>query len=336
MVRSEFLGSSCNHTIARRTVPAKSGRRTFVVAAISPDELNGLKGAAVPRLCCVDMDGTILNSRNRIHPRNVEAVMRLLTTTDVGFFPATGKSRTGALKAMGKLGEYLQQDCAGGVPGVFLQGLCVYGPDGAICYERTLPEDLARSVVSLAKELGTTLIAYGVDGNTILCEQEDKETAKLAEHSEPNPEPVGSWSSVIGRESIYKFIFMAPEERILAIRPRIEEELGAVAAITRATPGMIEVLPFGASKGHGVSKLLQALNVRPEQVLAVGDGENDVEMLRLCGISVVMANGVPSAVSAAKYRTASNDEGGVADAIERFVFQAITPSVRFSGGSTAA
>jgi Cof subfamily protein (haloacid dehalogenase superfamily) len=282
----------------------------------------------MPQLCCIDMDGTILSSRNEIHPKNVETVIRLLQTTNVGFVPATGKSRSGAVKAMAALGDYLQEENPDGVPGVYLQGLCVYGADGSLLYERTLAPEVSRRVVALSKILKTSLIAYGINGETILCEAEDEETSKLEMYHEPAPVAVGNWDSVIGLVSIHKFIFMAPEEQILSIRPYIEAELGAISEITRATPGMLEVLPPGASKGDGVSRLLKSMNVPPEAVLAVGDGENDVEMFRLCGMSVAMANAVKSARAAAKYLTSSNDDAGVAAAIEHFIFKSAMDTVK--------
>jgi Cof subfamily protein (haloacid dehalogenase superfamily) len=197
-----------------------------------------------------------------------------------------------------------------------------------LIHERTLLPDVARRVVALSKLLETSLIAYGINGDTILCEVEDEETTKLESYHEPAPVAIGNWDSVIGSVSIYKFIFMAPEERILSIRPRVEKELNAVSKITRATPGMLEVLPLGASKGDGVSRLLKSLQIAPETVLAVGDGENDVEMFGICGMSVAMANSVESARAAAKYLTSSNDDAGVAAAIEHFVFRTANGTVK--------
>lgn len=84
-------------------------------------------------------------------------------------------------------------------------------------------------------------------------------------------------------------------------------------------PPPLQVLPLGASKGFGVGWLLDRLGVDPSAVLALGDGENDVEMLQLAGLGVAMGNAGPPALAAADAITASNDEDGVARAIERFV-----------------
>jgi Cof subfamily protein (haloacid dehalogenase superfamily) len=320
--RSAWHRTISHGPTAGRVRLAQNERPAFVCSL--PDIPNDV----MPQLCCIDMDGTILGSQNQIHPRNVEAVIRLLESTDIRFVPATGKSRSGAVRSMASLGEYLQDAHPGGVPGVYLQGLCVYGADGDLIHERTLLPDVARRVVALSKLLEISLIAYGINGDTILCEVEDEETAKLESYHEPAPVAVGNWDSVIGSVSIHKFIFMAPEERILSIRPQVERALNAVSKITRATPGMLEVLPLGASKGDGVSRLLKSLQIAPETVLAVGDGENDVEMFGICGMSVAMANSVESATAAAKYLTSSNDDAGVAAAIEHFVFRTANGTVK--------
>lgn len=81
----------------------------------------------------------------------------------------------------------------------------------------------------------------------------------------------------------------------------------------------LQVLPLGASKGAGVAWLLDRLGVDPSAVLALGDGENDVEMLQLAGLGVAMGNAGPPALAAADAITATNNEDGVARAIEQFV-----------------
>lgn len=122
-------------------------------------------------------DGTILNSSSNITADNVSAVKRLLDETNIAFVPATGKSRHGALKAMGELGLYLRQRSPNGVPGVFLQGLVVHGDNGHIIYENEVHDELSQKVVNIADLLNLTLIAYSRD--SILCGQRDALTDLL-------------------------------------------------------------------------------------------------------------------------------------------------------------
>lgn len=113
-----------------------------------------------------------MNSETRISERNSTTVLAMLSRTSTLFIPATGKSRRGALNAMGVVGEYLEARYGGGCPGVYLQGLQVYGIGGEIVYERVCEVELAEKVVEVARELGVSLLAYSGDG--ILCEKRDE------------------------------------------------------------------------------------------------------------------------------------------------------------------
>ena len=81
--------------------------------------------------------------------------------------------------------------------------------------------------------------------------------------------------------------------------------------ITRAIPFVFEAISRDIHKGAALTQICKSLNVTPQQVLAFGDGENDVEMLRTAGHAVAMGNAMPAAIAAARYTTYSNDEGGV-------------------------
>lgn len=70
-----------------------------------------------------------------------------------------------------------------------------------------------------------------------------------------------------------------------------------------------------------MSLLLGRLGIDPAACMALGDGENDVEMLRLCGLGVAVGNAGPPALAASDAITSSNDEDGVARAVERFVLR---------------
>jgi hydroxymethylpyrimidine pyrophosphatase-like HAD family hydrolase len=71
-------------------------------------------------------------------------------------------------------------------------------------------------------------------------------------------------------------------------------------------------------KGEALRQICESLGtVTPEQGLAFGDGENDIDMFRTAGYSVAMGNAMPAAVAAAKYTTTRNDEGGVGNFLEK-------------------
>lgn len=263
----------------------------------------------------------MLTTDKSVTPKNIEAVSRLMDETDVIFVPATGKSRSGALKAMGVLGDKLITRYPKGVPGVFLQGLIVFDLDGDVVFESMVTEELARASAEVNKEFKLDLIAYSRD--SIVTDRLSEFTDLLPTYHEPVAEDIGDWGNVIGSKTLNKMIFMADGSRIDEVRPHIQKRIGHLCHLTQAQDNMLEVLPPDANKGDGVRRLLKHLGVDPGNVLAIGDAENDVELLKMVGYSCVVSNALPSAAAAAKYRGfSSNDEHGVADAILRFLLPA--------------
>ena len=230
----------------------------------------------------------------------------------------------GALRSMGRLGATLRSVHPKGVPGVFCQGLLVYGKNGDIVFEAGVESNLALRVTELADALDLSLIAYSRD--SILCEKEDSFTDLLPSYHEPAVTAVGDWKTVISPEKqvINKFIYMAEPTRIDSIRPIVEKELGEAAHYTQAQGNMLEVLPKNTSKGDGLGRLLEAWNISAEDVLAIGDAENDVEMLKMVSNAQGLACSMGNALNSVKLVSdvtdlPTNDESGVSAAIHRFV-----------------
>ena len=103
-------------------------------------------------------------------------------------------------------------------------------------------------------------------------------------------------------------------------RADLESLLSSEASLTKAVPGMLEVLPPGSNKGDGVMKLLEHYDIHPTNVIAFGDGENDVEFLENIsvngGVSIAVANARESLKKVATAVGASNDEHGVARVLD--------------------
>ena len=106
--------------------------------------------------------------------------------------------------------------------------------------------------------------------------------------------------------------------------PNHEEKLKAAALlkglpffVSESVPNDIEVMPLGVDKGTGLSALAAYLKITPAEVMAVGDGENDLAMLRYAGLSVAMGNACDAVKKTARVVTESNDEDGLAKAVDR-------------------
>lgn len=89
-------------------------------------------------------------------------------------------------------------------------------------------------------------------------------------------------------------------------------------SVTSSVSFNIEINAGNASKGEGLRFLCRHLGIRPEESMACGDGSNDLSMIQAAGVGVAMANADPLLLAAAKYVTDTNDNDGVAKAVERF------------------
>ncbi|KAH7622674.1 putative Endoribonuclease YBEY, chloroplastic [Nannochloris sp. 'desiccata'] len=262
-------------------------------------------------LIFTDVDGTLLNSKQELTSK-VELAVSAAAAAGVPLVVATGK-------ALGPWTDRILPRLDTRMPQIFIQGLLVRDYEEGIIYQRLLEEEILQEAIDFAEEHNLSLTAYC--GDRIVCKTRDEHTDRLIFYGEPTPEGIGPLHSQIGVLPIMKVIFMAPEERITAIRPAAERTFSGRAALTAAIPGMLEVLPSGASKGAGVEWLLERLGIDPERCMGIGDGENDVEMLRLCGLGVAVGNAGAAARAAADVMVASNDEDGVAEAIGEFVLK---------------
>ena len=102
---------------------------------------------------------------------------------------------------------------------------------------------------------------------------------------------------------------------------RIPAEVKEKYTVLKSAPYFLEILDKRVNKGTGVKSLADALGIKPEEIMALGDQENDIAMIEFAGMGVAMDNAIPSVKDVANFVTKSNLEDGVAYAIEKFVLQ---------------
>ena len=105
--------------------------------------------------------------------------------------------------------------------------------------------------------------------------------------------------------------------------PHVEElmqqEFAGKLSIYRSAPFFIETMPLGVEKAASLSVLLQTLGLTPAELMACGDGWNDLPMIKFAGLGVAMGNAVPPVKAAAGFVSTDNDHDGVGVAVERFI-----------------
>ncbi|XP_043720317.1 endoribonuclease YBEY, chloroplastic-like isoform X2 [Telopea speciosissima] len=267
-----------------------------------------------------DMDGTLLNSRSQVSSTTAKALKEAVSR-GVKVVIATGKARPAAIHALkavhlagndGIISEFS--------PGVFLQGLLVYGRQGREIFRSNLDPNLCREAFLYSWEQKVPLIAFSQDRCLTLFDHPLVDSLHTVFH-EPKAEVMPSVEHLLAAAEIQKLLFLDTAEGVaMTLRPYWSEATKGRGNVVQALPDMLEIVPPGTSKGSGVKLLLDHLGVTTKEVMAIGDGENDVEMLELASLGVALSNGSEKAKSVANVIGCSNDEDGVADAIYRYVF----------------
>ncbi|XP_020593935.1 uncharacterized protein LOC110034042 isoform X2 [Phalaenopsis equestris] len=266
-----------------------------------------------------DMDGTLLNSKSQITLKTAEALNEAISR-GVRIVIATGKSRPAVISAFktanlaGKGGIVNESS-----PGVFLQGLLVYGRQGREICRRNLDQNVCKEVLLYSLERRVPMVAFSEDRCFTLFDHPLVDSLHEIYH-EPKAEVIPSPEQILASFEIQKLLFIDSAEGISStLRPYWSAATEGQATVVQAMPDMLEIVPIGTSKGSGVKLLLAHLGVSENEVMAIGDGENDVEMLELASLGIALANGSDKAKAVADVIGATNDEDGVAEAIYKYV-----------------
>jgi len=269
------------------------------------------------QLIALDLDGTLLNSQHELTERT-EKALKAAMEKGIQIVLATGKTRGSALSLIARLGLTS--------PGIYLQGLATYNADASLRHQIFLDKAIARRVITFAEDRGFTVVAYS--GSRILTRKNNRDTNILVQYGEPDVEAIGPLQNILDTTPINKVMAVKKGEyrAISALRWQLDRQLdGAARLVQAALPDMLEIVPPGGSKGAALKTMLKDLDIPAENALAIGDGENDIEMIQLAGIGVAMGNALPNVKSAANHVTTTNDADGVAEAIERFVLKVDEP-----------
>lgn len=277
------------------------------------------------RAIACDVDGTLLSSDHSLHPFTKQAIKNAVEAAFSPmhplqyFFPATGKTRAGALRSLGHEMQTLLRQ----VPGVYVQGLYCIDASGKVIFEKKLAVIAVEEAQALAERCGVSLVAYDGDflfvTSSTLARHVDEISTRWGE-----PVPTQLEGSIVDHKPCFhKILLMGDDAEQLAkvVRPQLEALAASLdCVVTQAVPTMLELLPAGCSKAVGVQKLCEAVGLDlSTQVCAIGDAENDIEMLRLAAIGVAVGNAAPAVKAAATVvLEETNNQGGAGRAIQLF------------------
>lgn len=278
------------------------------------------------RLIALDIDGTLLDSQWRVSEANrnaiAEAVRRGIEVALV-----TGRRYGFALPTAQKIDSPLTM--------IVNNGALIRTNDGNTPLRHLLPRRTAEKALELSKpwRSATAIVFDRQRENQVMIESFDWDDPNRSAYYTRNREFIGQavpLESCLIEDPIQVMLTgtVAPmREAELALRAApCKEEFGlAVTVYPPKDFAMIDVLPPGVSKGSALAEWAALRGYAREEVMAIGDNHNDYEMLSFAGTAVVMGNGVPELKQFGWHETYSNDESGVAAAIEQFALREVAP-----------
>lgn len=264
------------------------------------------------RLLATDIDGTLVTKDKRLTPRTAESVRRFMENGGV-FVLATGRSTAGAepfareLRLRG-FGGYL----------ISYNGCEVTDLRSGECiFRKFLELPQLPQIFEAARRQGLPLTTY--HGDMIVTERADDPYFQIevnVNHMEVRR--VASLEAEV-TYPVPRFLITGEPQELDAAERLIRPVLKGVG-LSHTMPYFLELVPPGVNKGSALRWLARRLGVERDELMACGDGGNDLELLRAAGVGVAMANARQPLKDAADFVTLSNEEDGLVFAMQKFIF----------------
>lgn len=263
--------------------------------------------------CCVcDMDGTLLNSKRDISENNVKAIRRL-QERGVEIVLATGRTDLYVKDAAHRLGI--------SAPVISSNGGMVRRIDSEeVLYHKYLPSEIDKNLAQYCFEHHEDMIVYSPD---CVYYRDGSERVKIFQSYNQRVQPefhvplqvINQPEELPFGKVLKFFLWNAAPERTDALKKLYQEQLAMVSSEKNA----FDLMAKGISKGEALRFLSEKMGFDLKKTAVFGDNYNDISMLKLAGHPIAMANAEEAVKGQAEYVTTSNDEDGIAYAIEHYI-----------------
>lgn len=269
------------------------------------------------KLVASDLDGTLLNKNKEITPRLFDALKKL-NDLDIYFVPSTGRPFGTVPQAIKDL-PFLKFV-------ITSNGAAIYdAAEKKNIIENFLTPEAVSAVIEIAKEL-PVITEFFINGKAYIAKTvfDDLSPFHLTEshltYIRNSRTPIEDfWGEMKRNDTVLENINLVFAD--MDLRKETWERLKALglASVTAATAKNIEITSLYATKAKALEKLCEVLGFTRENVLAMGDGDNDMPMIRFAGIGVAMANGEEHIKEAADLIADDCDDFGAAKILEQII-----------------
>ncbi|MFV0394968.1 MAG: Cof-type HAD-IIB family hydrolase [Coprobacillaceae bacterium] len=258
----------------------------------------------------LDLDGTLKSSEKTILPKTKELLMDLAKQGIIVIL-ASGRPTQGMVAEA----KELELETLGGYVLSFNGARVVNQKNKEIVYDKIYSKDLAHQVYERGKEYNLAVLTYIKD--KIITEDIDDEYVQYeATLNHMEIEKVDDFKATVN-ESVNKVLLTGKPEYVESILDDFKEPFINNLSVYRSTPFFIEVMDQGVDKASSLDVILKSLNISKEELIAFGDGYNDLSMIRYAGLGVAMGNSVDEVKAEADYITDSNDNEGIFNCLKQ-------------------
>lgn len=270
------------------------------------------KGFKMIKLIALDMDGTLLNNEKKVSERNYQ-VIQAAKQAGVKVVLASGRPLQGLQSHLEHLGLTTENDFVVSYNGSLVQRVA----GGEVLHKTSLKGVDAKAIFKISQQLGVFIHAFSVKQG-LITHQHNTWTDLEAKLNGMHATEV-DFNQLDDNEDIIKVMLVAQDETLSAAIKNLPAHLKQQYTVVQSAPFFLELLHPTSNKGIAVEKLCQVMGLSAEQVMCVGDAENDHAMLKFAGLAVAMQNADDETKALAHFITKSNVEDGVAWAIEEKV-----------------
>lgn len=264
------------------------------------------------KLIALDMDGTLLREDKTISKKTKEAIKK---ARDLGVKTvlATGRPLEGVQKYLKELDMFNDGDIVLSYNGSVIQETKSKKMISQIGLKGTDYKELYK----VSEELGVNIHAFSETYG--LTSPKDSEYTRVEAEINGIDIKFMPVSEIKDDENMIKIMMIDTPEVLEKAIANLPKDLYERYTIVRSAPHFLEFLNKNANKGEGVKRLAELLNIKREEVIAMGDAGNDLHMIEYAGLGIAMGNAFDEVKEKANYVTDTNDNDGVAKAIEKFV-----------------
>lgn len=267
------------------------------------------------KILVLDLDGTLTNKKKEITEHTRETLIRA-QEAGVKIVLASGRPTYGIMP----LARQLELDKYEGYILAYNGGQIIDCKTGELMYENVLDPAVYPYLYECAKSNGFQILSY--KDEYIISENADDQYVQHEAFLNRMPsKTVEKFLDVINFP-VAKCLIVGDPEPLAQLEPVMKKELESKMNVFRSEPFFLELVPKGIDKARCLAVLLEELGMTPDEMMACGDGFNDLSMIEYAGLGIAMANAQEVVRQAANYITLSNEEDGVAHAVEKFMLNA--------------